>query len=112
MLTGHPRMRVIRMTRTPPGRGNGQSAAFHAGFRAARGERIASLDADLQNDPGDLVAMLKTMDETGADMVQGDRTRARQDTPWRRFSSWGRADVQTHGARGTRFATPVARCAS
>jgi len=88
MLAGHPRLRLLRMAHTPPGRGNGQSAAFHAGFRAARGELIASLDADLQNDPGDLVAMLARLDETGADMVQGDRTSARRDTYWRRFSSW------------------------
>jgi glycosyltransferase involved in cell wall biosynthesis len=29
----------------------GQSAAFEAGFEAARGELIATIDADLQNDP-------------------------------------------------------------
>lgn len=81
------RLRVIRMADTPPGRGNGQSAAFHAGFRAARGEMIAVLDADLQNDPADISAMLELMRRTGADMVQGDRSHARRDSLVRRVSS-------------------------
>jgi dolichol-phosphate mannosyltransferase len=51
MMAAHPRLRVLTMRDTPPGKGNGQSAAFYAGFRAARGEWIATLDADRQNDP-------------------------------------------------------------
>jgi glycosyltransferase involved in cell wall biosynthesis len=88
LLGEHPQLRVIRMARTPPGRGNGQSAAFHAGFREARGDLIALLDADLQNDPADIPAMLRRMRETGADVVQGDRSAARQDNLVRRASSW------------------------
>ncbi len=83
----HPRLRSIRMAHTPPGRGHGQSAAFHAGFRAARGEIIAVMDADLQNDPADLPAMLKALRDTNADLVQGDRSHARRDTLVRRVSS-------------------------
>lgn len=82
-----PWLRVIAMTDTPPGKGNGQSAAFHAGFRACRGELIAVLDADLQNDPGDLVAMLELMRSQQADMVQGDRSRNRRDNLIRRVGS-------------------------
>jgi dolichol-phosphate mannosyltransferase len=82
-----PWLRCIAMTRCPEGRGNGQSAAFHAGFRAARGRLIAVLDADLQNDPADLPAMLKLLEEQGADMVQGDRSHARQDNAVRRIGS-------------------------
>jgi dolichol-phosphate mannosyltransferase len=82
-----PWVRLIAMTQTPPGRGNGQSAAFHAGFRAARGELIAVLDADLQNDPMDLVAMMKRLIEHDADMVQGDRSHARRDVWIRRVGS-------------------------
>ncbi|MDX1388263.1 MAG: glycosyltransferase family 2 protein [Acidobacteriota bacterium] len=81
-------LRVLRMCDTPPGKGNGQSAAFHAGFRAARGEWIVTLDADLQNDPGDIPAMLARQDETGADMVQGDRSQNRRDNLVRKISSW------------------------
>lgn len=82
-----PWLRVVAMTNTPPGKGNGQSAAFHAGFRASRGELIAVLDADLQNDPGDLVAMYQLMRREGADMVQGDRSRNRRDNLVRRVGS-------------------------
>ena len=65
------RLRVLRMRETPVGRGHGQSAAFCAAFRAARGEIIAMLDADLQNDPADIPKLLEEMRETGADLVQG-----------------------------------------
>jgi glycosyltransferase involved in cell wall biosynthesis len=83
-----PWLRVFAMCRTPQGRGHGQSAAFHAGIRQARGRLIALLDADRQNDPADLPAMIELMRRTGADMVQGDRSANRADTPLRRFSSW------------------------
>ncbi len=84
----HPSLRIIRMSDTPPGRGNGQSAAFHAGLRASRGPIIALLDADLQNDPADLPRLLEVMQTTGADMVQGDRSANRRDTFGRRVASW------------------------
>jgi dolichol-phosphate mannosyltransferase len=80
-------LRVVAMTDTPPGKGNGQSAAFHAGFRAARGRFIAVLDADLQNDPADLPAMFDLLVNRGADMVQGDRSHARRDNAVRRLGS-------------------------
>jgi len=78
------------LTNTPAGRGNGQSAAYHAGFRTARGELIAVIDADLQNDPADIPAMLGLMEETAADFVQGDRTgvRSQGDRPIRLIGSW------------------------
>ena len=88
LMAEHPFLRVVAMTNTPPGSGNGQSAAFHAGFRAARGRLVAVLDADLQNDPADLPAMLELMDRERADMVQGDRSHARQDAPIRKWGSW------------------------
>lgn len=80
-------LRCIAMKDTPPGKGNGQSAAFHAGFRAAKGKLIAVLDADLQNDPGEIPAMMKLMREQNADMVQGDRSHARKDNVVRRVGS-------------------------
>lgn len=64
----------------------GQSAAFGAGFAEAPGEFIATLDADLQNDPADLPAMLDLAEAQDADMVIGWRHR-RQDTAWKRFGS-------------------------
>jgi dolichol-phosphate mannosyltransferase len=88
LLVQYPRLRAARMKNTPRNRGHGQSAAFHAGFRVARGELIAVMDADLQNDPADIPAMLDLMKRTGADLVQGDRSHARADTLRRKFSSW------------------------
>jgi len=77
-MPGKPWLRCVAMNDTPQGKGNGQSAAFHAGFRAARGELIAVLDADLQNDPADIPKLFAKMQETGADFVQGDRSKARR----------------------------------
>lgn len=83
-----PWLRVIAMTQTPTGRGNGQSAAFHAGIEIARGELIALMDADLQNDPADLPAMVALLDSEGADFVQGDRSENRRDNIIRKASSF------------------------
>jgi dolichol-phosphate mannosyltransferase len=84
----HPWVSVYRMLETPPGRGHGQSAAFFAGIRRARGGLIALIDADCQNDPNDLPAMVRLLRDREADMVQGDRSAARADNLSRRFSSW------------------------
>jgi len=82
-----PWLRCVVMSRTPPGKGNGQSAAFHAGFRACLGRYVATLDADLQNDPADLKPMMQLLHARGADMVQGDRSHARRDNLVRRLGS-------------------------
>lgn len=83
-------LRCISMTNTPQGSGNGQSAAFHAGFRAAQGRIIGVLDADLQNDPADFPKMLELLEQQNADFVQGDRSKARAqgDTKIRQLGSW------------------------
>lgn len=87
LMAEFPRLRCLAMTNTPKGKGNGQSAAFHAGIRAARGRLIATLDADLQNDPKDLPAMIQLLREKNADLVQGDRSHARKDNVVRRVGS-------------------------
>jgi glycosyltransferase involved in cell wall biosynthesis len=86
-MATRPWLRCVAMTNTPRGRGNGQSAAFHAGFRACRGELIAVLDADLQNDPAEIPAMVALLRKKGAGLVQGDRSRARKDNVVRRVGS-------------------------
>jgi dolichol-phosphate mannosyltransferase len=73
------RMRVVRLAQN-----YGQSAALDAGFRAARGAVIATIDADLQNDPADLPRLLAALDR--ADVVNGVRFR-RRDSLVRRLSS-------------------------
>lgn len=65
----------------------GQSAAMYVGIRAARGGCIATLDADLQNDPADLPGMLAKIDAGEADMVQGDRSANRNDHAIRKIGS-------------------------
>ena len=86
-MNGRPWLRCLSLSHTPAGKGNGQSAAFAAGIRACRGRLIGTLDADRQNDPADYPAMLALLADTGADMVQGDRSHARKDNAVRRASS-------------------------
>jgi len=64
----------------------GQSAAFDAGFRLARGALVVTLDADLQNDPADIPALVAELVATGAGAVVGVRA-GRRDTLVRRISS-------------------------
>lgn len=65
----------------------GQTAALDAGFKAASGEIIVSLDADLQNPPEEIPKLLDEMNK-GWDVVSGWRTQ-RQDTAFKRFTSKG-----------------------
>jgi len=64
----------------------GQTAALDAGWRAARGRLVVSLDADLQNDPADIPMMVRTLEERKLDMVIGVRVK-RKDTAMRRLQS-------------------------
>ena len=62
----------------------GQSAALQAGFRLARGEIVATLDADLQNAPADLPSLIDALDH--ADCVCGVRVE-RRDSLQKRLAS-------------------------
>lgn len=55
----------------------GQSAALLAGFQDARGSVVATMDADLQNDPRDLPRLLDELDAWDVEMVNGVRARRR-----------------------------------
>lgn len=68
----HPMLRVLRLDRN-----HGQTAALDAGWRSARGRLVVSLDADLQNDPADIPAMMRELEGRGADMVIGIRVHRR-----------------------------------
>ena len=63
----------------------GQHLAILAGFERVRGERVVTLDADLQNPPEEIHKLLAAMD-AGADYVGGVR-RVREDSWWRRRAS-------------------------
>ena len=76
-----PRLRVVKLDRN-----HGQTAALAAGFEFARGSAVATLDADLQNDPSDLIEMLRVLHSEGVDAVVGYRA-TRKDNVIRRLSS-------------------------
>jgi undecaprenyl-phosphate 4-deoxy-4-formamido-L-arabinose transferase len=63
----------------------GQHMAILAGFQATRGEIVATLDADLQNPPEEIGALVDKMRE-GYDYV-GSIRRKRQDAAWRTYLS-------------------------
>ena len=66
------RVRVVALKRN-----YGQTAAMAAGIDAAQGEVLIPMDADMQNDPADIVRLLEKLDE-GYDVVSGWR-KNRQD---------------------------------
>jgi dolichol-phosphate mannosyltransferase len=84
-MTRYPRLRVIAH-----GRSCGQSAALFTGVRAARGEWIATLDGDGQNDPADLPMLIAARDAPGGpanlQLLTGYR-RTRRDRWLKRISS-------------------------
>jgi len=63
-----PRLRIIRFRRN-----FGQTAAFSAGFAYARGRLIVTSDGDLQNDPRDIPAMVRKLEDEQLDIVCGWR---------------------------------------
>ncbi|MBI5384045.1 MAG: glycosyltransferase family 2 protein [Verrucomicrobia bacterium] len=81
LAAADPRVRGQRFARNC-----GQSAALWAGMKAARGQVIVTLDADLQNDPKDLPRLLEPLRQF--DCVCGSRVQARrQGDTWLRVAS-------------------------
>jgi glycosyltransferase involved in cell wall biosynthesis len=80
-LAAHPGLRVLCLARN-----TGQTAALAAGFRAARGDLVATMDGDLQVDPRDLPAMIRILEDQGVDLVYGWR-KDRRDPFLRRAST-------------------------
>ena len=76
-----PWMRVVRFRRN-----YGQTAALAAGIDHSRADIIVALDADLQNDPADIPAMLAKLDE-GYDVVSGWRKKRQDKALTRRLPS-------------------------
>ena len=83
LAAGDPRVRAQRFAFNC-----GQSAALWAGMKAARGRVIVTLDADLQNDPRDLLKLLAALKQF--DCVCGTRVAARRQSDGfvRVASSW------------------------
>lgn len=77
-----PALRVIALKEW-----SGQSAALAAGWTAARGDVVVMLDADGQNDPADIPALLDRLDaEPRLAAAAGYRVR-RADSGWKRVQS-------------------------
>ena len=78
-----PALRVLRHSFR-----SGQSAAVASGVKLARGQWIATLDGDGQNDPADIPKLIAARDEhRGVHLVMGDRSASRKDTAYRRLQS-------------------------
>ena len=80
LLGRYPQLRILTLRKRA-----GQTAALDAGLRSAEGRFIATLDADLQNDPADIPLMLELIVSGECDMVNGWRAK-RRDT-WLRLLS-------------------------
>jgi undecaprenyl-phosphate 4-deoxy-4-formamido-L-arabinose transferase len=74
-----PRVRVVRFKRN-----FGQHPAMHAGLARARGDRIGTMDGDLQNEPEDIPKLLEALDRV--DVASGRRV-ARRDSAGRTLPS-------------------------
>ncbi len=74
LVTAHRTVVGIRFRRN-----FGKAAALAAGFRAARGELVVTMDADLQDDPNELRALVTQL-QSGFDLVSGWKQR--------RFDPW------------------------
>src|SRR2546428_7325487 len=81
LRAAHPELRVVAFELNA-----GQTAAFAAGFRAARGAILVNLDADLQNDPADIPALVAALGDSRTSAVAGYRVE-RRDTAWKRLQS-------------------------
>ncbi len=75
----------------------GQHMAIMAGFEHCRGQRVVTLDADLQNPPEDTHLLLAKMDE-GHDYV-GSIRRQRNDSLWRHVASRAMNGLREHITR-------------
>ncbi|MGK2857231.1 MAG: glycosyltransferase family 2 protein [Thermoanaerobaculia bacterium] len=82
LAAADPRIVPIRLMRN-----FGQHAALLAGIRLARGERIVTMDDDLQHPPEELPKLFEEMQRTGADVVYGTPDRMQQGL-FRNLASW------------------------
>jgi glycosyltransferase involved in cell wall biosynthesis len=79
LARAHPEVRGLHLKQN-----RGQTAAFDAGIKGARGEVVVTIDADLQNDPADIPRLVEALN--GHDAAIGYRA-IREDSFVRRVSS-------------------------
>jgi glycosyltransferase involved in cell wall biosynthesis len=69
-----PRLRILELD------GNfGEAGALSAGFQAARGDLVITMDGDGQNDPHDIPRLLETLERNGCRVVSGWRQARQED---------------------------------
>jgi dolichol-phosphate mannosyltransferase len=78
----YPCLRIVRLLKN-----QGQSGAFEAGIRAARGKYIVLIDADLQNDPADIGKLIAALEGPDKPACAAGRRAKRQDNFVRKISS-------------------------
>lgn len=83
LASADERVRVVSFRRN-----YGKSAALAVAFERARGRVVATCDADLQDDPGEIPEMVAMLDDPGSpcDLVSGWK-RERHDPPSKRWPS-------------------------
>lgn len=79
-----PQLRVLRLRRN-----SGHQAALVAGVFRARGRYVVSIDADLQDPPEVIVAMLRLARADRLDVVYGVRDDRRTDSAFKRWTATG-----------------------
>lgn len=96
-----PRLRIVHHAASC-----GQSTAVRTGVKVAKGDWVATLDGDGQNDPADIPKMLAVL-EDGVELVGGNRRHARRDSWIKRISS-----IVANGVRSRmlRDSTPDTGC--
>jgi glycosyltransferase involved in cell wall biosynthesis len=80
LAADRPHIRVVRLRRN-----FGKSAALSAGFQYSSAEIVVTLDGDGQDDPAEIPALVRRLDE-GYQLVSGWK-RERHDPPLRRWAS-------------------------
>lgn len=66
LSVSHPEVRGIRFLKN-----FGKSQALHAGFNAATGDIVITMDADLQDNPEEIPAMIDMLTQDGYDLISG-----------------------------------------
>jgi glycosyltransferase involved in cell wall biosynthesis len=89
----HPRLTVVAFRKN-----YGQSLALMAGIQQARGQYIATMDGDLQNDPADIPSMLALAEGENWDMVAGERLHRQDDFFLRKIPSFIANFIIRHAA--------------
>ncbi len=82
--------KLKRVTIIELNRNYGQATALDAGFKAAKGEIIISLDGDGQNDPADIPKLLEKLKKDNLDVVAGWRKNRKDSSGFRILTRIGR----------------------